>query len=493
MPKPTAQKSIVKAPAKPDGKVPDRFDRTLKTIRPSKLARPRSADQIGRTALGSRPIPELTQALKARVPSTAAATLDSGLNVVAVRKPGTPLIEVRLRIPFGGKGLSARVHSARAEVLASSVLLGTERRTREQVDEDLGTVGGHLDASVDSQRLMIAGSVLSTGLEVLLEVMADSLTGAAFRSHDVGGERDRLVEQLAIASSQPSTVARKYLQHRRFGDHPAAWDMPDATDVAAVTTAGVRGLFRRQVVPVGSTLVLVGDLSPAKTLAMVAKALGDWHSDRQALELSPPPQVAPGPLGVFDRPGAVQSQVRLSAPAVGRDHDGYAAQQLANLIYAGYFSSRLVENIREDKGYTYSASSSVHFWPGAATVTIGFDTNTESTAPAVWEAYYELGRLALLPPTVDEVESARNYALGTLATSLATQAGYAATISSLAAFGLGAEWLAGHRANLARVTADEVHSLARAVFAPSAFMGVVVGDAAQFGAALSSVLPVELP
>ena len=83
--------------------------------------------------------------------------------------------------------------------------------------------------------------------------------------------------------------------------------------------------------------------------------------------------------------------------------------------------------------------------------------------------------------------------LGTLAASLATQAGYASMISNLAAYGLDARWLADYRKGVAAVTVDEVHAISRSIFAPAAFMGVVLGDLATVGSALSAVLPVELP
>jgi predicted Zn-dependent peptidase len=172
----------------------------------------------------------------------------------------------------------------------------------------------------------------------------------------------------------------------------------------------------------------------------------------------------------------VQSQIRLSAAAVPRTDPAYPAHQLANLVYGGYFSSRLVENIREDKGYTYSARSSLEFWPEAAAVTVAFDTTTPSTAPALLEARYELGRISLLSPTPAEVDSARNYALGTLATSLATQAGLASTLASLAGIGLDETWLREHPVNLAAVTVDDVAQAAASMLAPARFTGVVVGD-----------------
>jgi len=436
---------------------------------------PRSAEDIGHTAMGARQIPPMTLATRTRPPSLARATLDSGLTVVAVRKPRSPLVEVRLRVPFAG---TTKQHSARAEMLVATMLLGTGSRNREQVDADLALVGGHLDASVDPQRLMVTGSVLSTGLPVLLEVLADCLTDPAYRRGDVLGERDRLVEHLAISATQPSTVAHRFLQLRRFGEHPAAWDMPDPDLVAGVGPAALKGLHQRSLVPRGSTLVLVGDLSPSKAIAAVDAALSGWASgpDAKARILSRPPAIVGDDLLAHHRKGAVQSQIRLSAAAVPRTDPAYPAHQIANLVYGGYFSSRLVENIREDKGYTYSARSSLEFWPETAAVTVAFDTTTPSTAPALLEARYELGRISLLPPTAEEVESARNYALGTLATSLATQAGLASTLASLAGIGLDETWLREHPVNLAAVTVDDVAQAAASMLAPARFTGVVVGD-----------------
>ena len=433
----------------------------------------RSADQIGRTDVGARPVPALTLTARTRAPSVLRRELDTGLTVVAVRKPRSPLVELRLRVPFAG---STPVHSARAEMLVATVLLGTGSRNREQVDAELALVGGHLDASVDPQRLMITGSVLSTGLPVLLDVLADCLTDPAYRRSDVLGERERLVEHLAIAATQPSSVAHRFLQQRRFGDHPAAWDMPEPELVARVGPAALRGLHSRALLPRGSTLVLVGDLSPTRAIEAAGRALAGWTSDASARTMSPPPAVRGADLLAHHRDGAVQSQIRLSGAAVPRDDPTYPAHQLANLVYGGYFSSRLVENIREDKGYTYSARSSLEFWPRTAAVSVAFDTTTGSTAPALLEARYELGRISLLPPTAEEVDSARNYALGTLATALSTQSGLASTLSMLAGAGLDEAWLRDHPGHLAAVTVDQVAAAAADMLAPASFTGVVVGD-----------------
>jgi predicted Zn-dependent peptidase len=160
---------------------------------------------------------------------------------------------------------------------------------------------------------------------------------------------------------------------------------------------------------------------------------------------------------------------------------------MANLAFGGYFSSRLVENIREDKGYTYSAHSGFEFTGDSATVNVEADTANDATAAAVLETRYELGRLGLVPPTSDEVESVRQYAIGSLVTSTSSQSGLAGQLSALAANGLGVEWLAEHPNRLARVTAEDVAQVALDFFAPKRFTGVVVGDAETLAPKLTAL------
>jgi predicted Zn-dependent peptidase len=187
----------------------------------------------------------------------------------------------------------------------------------------------------------------------------------------------------------------------------------------------------------------------------------------------------------------VQSSVRVALPAVRRTDPGYAAFQLANLVFGGYFSSRLVENIREDKGYTYSPHSTIdHSAAGSITI-VSADVATGVTAPALLEIGYELGRIATLGPRADELEQARQYAIGTLALSVSSQAGLAGMLTALAGAGLDVGWLAEHTARLATVTLDEVASAAARYLAPAHGVTVVLGDASVVAEPLAILGPVE--
>jgi predicted Zn-dependent peptidase len=226
-------------------------------------------------------------------------------------------------------------------------------------------------------------------------------------------------------------------------------------------------------------------------LDQVAAALGEWTGTPATSRMPALPDLAVGPLLLVDRPGSVQSSMRLGTSALRRDDERYPALQLANLIFGGYFSSRWTENIREDKGYTYGPHSGVDHNSLGSSLQLQVDVATEVTAPALLETLYEMGRIALLPPTPDEVESVRQYAIGTLALSTATQAGLASTIAALAGVGLGPDWLAEHPRRLAKVTLDDVAAAAAEFFAPSRFATVVVGDAGAVNGPLSALTAVD--
>ncbi|MEV0064843.1 pitrilysin family protein [Amycolatopsis sp. NPDC050768] len=434
----------------------------------------RSAQEIGRTATGPRPLPELGAQRAATDLSHVDTTLSNGLRVLAVRKASVPLVEVRLWIPFAGEDA---LHPATAEVLAETLLTGTAKRDRVEIDAELALIGGDLGAGVDPERLYLNGSALAEGLPTLLDVLGDVLTGATYGEAEVTRERERLIERIAVSRTQPRTIAREALQKQRYGDHPVTREVPQASDVAVVIPEQVRALHAASVLPRGSVLVIVGDIDPDTVPAELDRALGGWASDRSALVLPPLPELTGGNVLLVPRAGAVQSQIRLSAQTVARTHPSYAALQLANLAFGGYFSSRLVENIREDKGYTYGAHSGFEFTGENAVVNVDADTANEVTAAALLETRYELGRLGLVPPTGEEVESVRQYAIGSLLTSTSSQSGLAGQLMALATTGLGVEWLQEHPARLAAVTGEQVAEVALEYFAPKRFTGVVVGDA----------------
>ncbi|MCU1673265.1 MAG: peptidase [Frankiales bacterium] len=435
-----------------------------------------------------RPVPSLSTSRAAKLPTVADTTLANGLRVLAVRRPGVPLVELRLRIPFAGKG---DAHVARAQLLGDTLLSGTEHRDASQIAVDLQSYGGQLSANVDADRLGISGSVLASGFAGMLDLLGELLTSASYPKDEVVAERDRLVQELAIYRSQAGVVAREALLTRMYGDHPYGRELPEAEAVEDLTASQLRSLHGKRVAPAGSVLTVVGDLPPAKLAAQVEKALASWTVDGKTVETGRLPRVDAQPLLLVDRPGSVQSTVRMARDVPSRTSDDYASLSLANMVFGGYFSSRWSANLREDKGYTYGTHSSFEHPPAGSRLVLSTDVATPVTAPALLETWYELARVATVPVGQDELDQARRYAIGSLQVGAASQGGLASLLSMLAGSGLGVEYLRDFPRQLEAVTVESAQEAAAKYLTPKGLTTVVVGDAAEIGSEVEALFEVE--
>jgi zinc protease len=423
----------------------------------------------------SRAFPVVVPPAEIPLPPVAERTLPSGLRVLAVRRAAVPTVEVRLRIPLGAEDRSVAVNLAEMTLLGETMLSGTAERSRTQLAADLQALGAGFSVNADADRIAVIGSGLAPELPRLLRLLAEVVRSATYPESEVVGERERLVAELGIARSQPSVLAREALLLRLHGGHPYGTELPEPAGIAAVDPKDLRTLHSRAISPAKAVLTLVGDIDPEAALDDVAAALDGWTGG-VAPDLPEVPPIRVGGLTLVDRPGAVQTNIRLGGPALPRSDPRFAAQQVANVIFGGYFSSRLVTNIREDKGYTYSPRSGVEHAVRTSRLVIAADAATEVTAAALLEILYELGRISVLEVDADELEAARQYAMGSLALSTSTSSGMASTLSVLAGSGIGPEYLRDHPAALAKVTAEDVLAAAASVLAPSRLVPVLLGD-----------------
>ncbi|MET8699359.1 pitrilysin family protein [Kitasatospora sp. NPDC004723] len=437
-----------------------------------------------------RQLPPLGVHRAFRLPETADAVLPDGLRVICLRSPSVPMIELVLRIPFL---CATQNDAATAEVLATTLLRGSPGRGHDDVDTELARAGCSLRAVRRSDRFEISGSGPSAALETLVGVLADALTGASHAEAEVDRARRRLAERLPLLRARPSTVVAEALRVHCRGDSPGSRLIPAEAAVASVTADGVRSLHRAGVVSAGAQLVLVGDLDPERTVALLAARLGQWRS-REPVEAVVPraPELWQRPVRLVDRPGAVQSLIRLVAPALPRTDPGFAALSLANVVFGGSFSSRLLSNIRERGGYAYWAGSRFDDILDTMVIAVSADTSTDTTASAVAEIRAELRRMATEPVTDDELRRARDYLLGASALAMSSQVRLAAAVSTTVGAGLSPQWLASFADEVRAVTGRQVRESAEQMFASAAFTGVVLGDARLLAGPLGEHLDMVL-
>jgi zinc protease len=434
-------------------------------------------------------IPAVGKPRPIRLPAIADVTLDNGLRVLVARRPGIPRFEGRLVVPIRPGNDPA--DGARIRVLAETVLSGTPARSSQDIAETLQGMGAGLDTGADAEQLVVSGSSLSARRSSFLSLFGEVVAQSAFPSDEVAIERDRIVQEIAVARSQPGSIASDALLRRMFGDHPYGWGTPDPALVEAVGAPTLRRLRRQRVLPGGSLLVLVGDLDPSRVVADVALAFADWKPGAGHRQLRTPTLETPSPVLLVDRPGAVQTTIRLGGPALPRTDPDYPALALAVVVYSGYFTSRLNDNIREQKGYTYGAHSRIDQRRAIAQLTISTDVGREVSAQALVEIDYELGRMVSAPVKQEELDAARRYLQGAMAMGIQTQAGLTNYLSTLVSAGLPVTYLRDYPASLEKVTVGAVQEAATRYMAPRGLARVLVGDAAVVEPAIAPLYEVE--
>ncbi len=425
-----------------------------------------------------------------RLPAVADVVLPNGLRVVAARRPGVPRFEARLHVPTARGGTPA--DPARRLVLAGAILGGTSRRSSIQIAEDLQAMGGGLDASANSEELVLAGSALASEIGAFLELLGEVVATASYPNEEVLLQRERASQEVRLNRSQPAVIAQEAFQGRLYGRHPYGRPMPTPEAVARAGAGALRTLHSERVLPSGSVLIIVGDVPPGRAVAAATRAFAGWKGRRTKAGLPPATLRTDHPTLIVDRAGAVQTSIRIGGAALPRKHPGHPALSLANLVFGGYFAARLSDNIREKRGYTYGAYSLIQNRRAGSYFFITTDVGTEVTLPALVETRYELGRMVAEPPPAEELTAAKRYLAGTIAMGIGTQTGLAAYLSLLTANDLPIEYLREFPRQIERLTAEQVHEAAVEFLSPKHMATVLVGDGSRITRAIEAVDDIEV-
>lgn len=434
----------------------------------------------------SAPIPGPPRPLQ--TPKVAEQRLRTGLRVLVVRKPTVPKVEVQLVVPLGRRSPTA----APERILAKTFTSGTSSRSSVDIAIQLQKLGASLDAGTSADNFGANGSVLAPNLKPYLELLAEVLTDSVFPENEVALERDRVVQEIQIARSQPQFLAHEAVRQRLFGRHPYGVVQPEPAAVGKVGRAAVRRLYAERLLPRDAVLVVVGDVQPQTALKRAEESLGAWKGRKAVPALPDPPPVRTGPTLIVDRPGSVQTNIRLAGPSLPLGHPDSYALECANAIFGGTFGSRLTMNIREDKGYTYSPFSVLQHLQRASYFETSADVGTDVTAPSLVETRYELGRMSALEVEKEELETVQRYLTGIMAIRIQSQRGLAGQLARLAAFGFGVEYLKEHPRRISAVTTADVRDVCKRYLAPGRLVTVLVGDASRIAAEVEALEPIDV-
>jgi zinc protease len=320
--------------------------------------------------------------------------------------------------------------------------------------------------------------VLSEKAEVTVQLLADVMQRASFAETEVAVAKTNLLSSLQVNEADPSFLARRALYRALFASHAYAVTAPTRETLTATGAADLKREFARRIRPERTMLVAVGDFGETALSGSIRSAFGAWKAgDESAPIVSEKPQPRFSKAVVYvAREGSVQTALYLGTLGPERAAPDYAASRVATAIYGGMFGSRLVNNIREDKGYTYSPGARLTANTLTGVLVTRADVRNAVTGASFNEMQYELNRMATTVPDEEEVEHAKRYLLGSLALQLQSQAAVSRALSALWVDGLPPEEMSRQARMVQAVKPADVQAAGKKYFPVWRSTIVAVGE-----------------
>ena len=431
------------------------------------------------TAEISKLVPGLAAERPVVWPKRTRLRLPNGLQIVLAEAHSIPKFHGELYFRAGNALVVDRSPSL-AEMTATLVRTGTSKRTSRQIEEDLRRLGADLGASAGQDTSAIAFAGLSEFAEPLLRLVNELAREASFPEPEVERERRQKLEEVRLERTSPGFLASERLRKILFGKHPYAEISPNEAQVAAYKKSDFEAVYREIYTPENALLMLVGDFDSQAMLKVIENVFGDWAGKKpETKSATAPPEVRGRRVYLVHNPGSVQTQILAGCHAITRKHPDWLRLGLTNSLYGGAFNSRLVMNIREDKGYTYSPRSSVSPLKQHGYFSVSAAVRNEVVAASLTEIFYEMDKLRSLPVPEAELADAQNYLTGVFSMGLATQEGLLSQFSVVELNDLPTDYLETYREKIRALTSADLLTTARKYFDSANLQIVVVGDRAQ--------------
>jgi zinc protease len=414
--------------------------------------------------------------------------LANGLTVIHYYNPALPLVAARL-VARSGTDANPERQPGLASFTARMLEEGTATRSAPQIADEIAQLGALLDTDSGADSSSVSLLSLKSTFARAFDVLADVVQHPAFPTAEVERQRASVVAALAQQRDEPEAVAAVAAAGALYGPaHPYGYGrLGTEPAVRDTTREDLQRFWRANYVPGNAALVVAGDISSAELKALAEARLLGWP----AAEARPPepgtPSTTRARLVMVDKPGAPQTALRVTSIAAARKTPDYPALEVMNAALGGLFSSRINNNLRETKGYSYGMFSQFRYDRTPGPFAISGSVRADATGASVAEIFKEVSRIAVQPMAAAELAGARDSQVLSLPVQFETNERIGATLAELFVFDLPADYYQRLPAQYAAVTAAQAQAAARKYLAPERMIVVAVGDRAKIGPQLDTL------
>jgi zinc protease len=429
------------------------------------------------------------------LPTIHRETLPNGLTLMVARRGRVPLAAVRL-ILRGGASQDPAGRSGLAHLVSETIRRGTRKRSGPAIDEEVEGLGAELITGSDEDAAYVGLSAPLESLPKVLDVVLDVAAAPTFPTGEVERIRRRELASLVHDLDEPGLVADRAMLEAAYGSHPYAHPVEGRIrDLRIIRRGDLSAFHRKTYQPAATTLVVVYGGSapePEQVMEQVRRRAARWKGVAPKTAPVAPPPPAPRSVLCVDKADATQSQVRIATPAIGRTSPEYFPALVANAVFGGGFTSRLMQAIRVDRGLSYGAASRFAMSLAGGLFFVSSFTKTESTAELLQVTLDEMNRFCAEGPSAEELARAQSYLAGLYPLSLETQDQFAEKLADMALYGFPEEQVSAYREQVRQVTAAQCREVAQRHFPADRGAIVVVGRAREMARSLDRFGPVKV-
>ena len=428
-------------------------------------------DRSKAPALG--PIARLT------LPPIEKRVLANGLPVWIVEAHEVPLVQVNL-VVFAGSGDDPQGQFGVASLAAAMLDEGAGSRGALEIADAAEFLGANLTTATTFDASAVRLNVPVRRLAEALPLMADVALRPTFPIAELDRLRQERLTAILQARDDASAVIGPAFSQVVFGKTHRYGTGANGTTATlkAFSPEELKVFHAARYQPGNATLVVVGDVTAAGVMPLLEQAFGTWKNGApgQRTPVSAAPQLTAPQVVIVDMPSAEQSQIRIGWVGVPRSTPDYFALEVLNTVLGGSFTSRLNQNLREEHGYSYGASSRFDMRLSAGPFLAGAGVQTDKTAESLKEFFKELNAIGS-PMSAEELTKAKNYLALGFPSDFETIGDLAARLDQMAVYKLPDNYYSEYVARIQAVTAADVQKAAATYIQPGKFAVVVVGDA----------------
>jgi len=437
-------------------------------------------------------IKEVKTSNDARLRKFSEHTLSNGLHVLLVKDQSLPFVTYQLMVKTGYSSDPAEL-SGLNQIVASMLEKGTQKRNANQISDELALIGADFEATVDADYTYLLGSGLSFNREPLLDQFIEIVTKPSFAVGEIDKIKRRILDHITQLVDEPNSLADIAFDRFLYGSHPYS-------KTSFGTKETVRNIHRSAIIrhflqyyrPNNSIMAVTGNYSD-DILQQLEIRLKDWKPRPvKAVSYEPVPKIEKNEVRFLDKSDLTQAQIRVGQEGIPRTDKAFLTLRIANTILGQGFSSRLVDQVRDNLGLTYHISSDMDAKLATGDITISTFTRNNKVGEALTQILNIFDKFVADGVTPAEVASAKGQMLGNFGRSLETSERVAFNLLLLRYFGISDDYLSHYQDSLEDISVADVNRTIKTYFHPGHLKILVYANKKEVLSQLDPWKPIEI-